>query len=122
MRKLLMLLGLAASSLVLMIAPATVSATHSPGEGPDQDLASGTMESVIGTKFHVNAHSGPSGEDAGGHFYVERKEAVGPAQLDFAGDVTCLTVIGNVAFVGGSIDRSKTDLPFPGEGSGIILN
>jgi hypothetical protein len=38
------------------------------------DFVRGTATGALGTQFYVNARSGPSGEDATGHFYVERKD------------------------------------------------
>lgn len=101
-------------------------ATHSNGEGPDYDFVRGTWESATGAKFHVNAKSGPSGEDPKGRFYVEFKEAAEatPPRIpfDFRGEVTCLNVDGNTARVGGRVTHAKGDLPGnPAEGGGFLI-
>lgn len=125
MRKLLAVLTLALLlSLVLVggVGVGVASATHSEGDGPNYDFARGTATGASGGQFHVNARSGPSGEDATGHFYVERKNpASGPA-FDFRGEVTCLRVDGNRAVVGGRVTQTKGDFPAnPAEGSGFLI-
>lgn len=116
MRRVLLLLGLATSSLALMAAP--VSATHSPGGGPNYDKANGTVEDVFPSTLHVNAISDANGANPRGHLWYE---AGAPSfMVEVAGEVTCLRVVGNLATVGMRIERSK--LPgFPGEGNGFLF-
>src|SRR5688572_666896 len=119
MKRLLAALFLAlVASLALAVNAA--SATHSNGQGPKQDLAAGTGQTDsfgIEIKVHVNAQSGPSGEDPRGHFSYQ---AVDPFS-DFAisGRVTCLNVAGNLAAVGGVVERSN-EPGFPA-GEGVLL-
>lgn len=101
-----------------LIAPTTVSATHSPGGGPKSDKVDGTVEDLFPSTLHVNAISNPDGTDARGHLWYTA-DATGFV-VDVAGEVTCLNVQGNRATVGMRIDRSK--LPgFPGEGNGFLF-
>lgn len=67
------------------------------------------------SQIHLNARSGPLGEDPRGHFFVR---AVFP-DADVRGSISCLTVVGNTASVGLEIERSRTPA-FP-EGSGLLL-
>lgn len=108
--------------LILSLAiPLAASASHAPGEGPNQDKVDGTLEDLPGTTLHVNAYSDPGGANPGGHFYY-RSEQAGFGPFDEVGDVTCVNVFdANHAWVGGRIDRSK--IPgLPGEeGNGFLF-
>ena len=93
------------------------------GIGGDRDRVSGTGQFVgVGplgptdVMMHVNATSGPLGEDARGHLFVKR---VLPSEVAFQGEVTCLLVVGNRATIGGRVVNSR--LPFPEEGTGIVI-
>ncbi len=101
---------------------AVVFASHSGGKGPKQDFATGTGHRFASgpplpdgvesrTIMHVNARSVPGGgERARGRFFVKREaSALVPSRpdLDFSGRVTCMTVEGNRAVVGGVITRDK---------------
>jgi hypothetical protein len=119
MKRLLAALFLA---LVASLALAVNLASATPGnaQGPKTDLAAGTGQTdFFGSeiKVHVNAQSGPSGEDPRGHFSYQ---AVDPS-LDFeiSGRVTCLNVVGNRAVVGGVVERSN-DPSFPA-GEGVLI-
>ncbi len=89
-------------------------ATHSNGNGPNKDFVTGsTRFPFLDAKVHINAMSGPSGEDPRGHFYINQESfAV------FRGTVTCLNVVGNRAMVGGEVERSSPG--FPDEGTGFL--
>jgi hypothetical protein len=103
-----------------LIVPLAASASHSPGGGPDLDKVDGTVEDVFPSTLHVNAISNPDGTEARGKFYYRADVSTFFPALDEVGEVTCLRVVGNRAFVGGRIDRSK--LPtFPGEGNGFLF-
>jgi hypothetical protein len=98
------------------------SATHSNGEGPKQDLVSGTSQFEGGgfdAQLHVNATSGPSGEDPRGHFFY-RQSSSGTNQFDFSGRVTCVNVNGNLAGLAGEVTKSKN--PSVAEGSGVLIS
>ncbi len=112
-----------ALALAALVATAGAAlATHSGGKGPKRDLATGTgirtavlpNGSDTRVMMGVSAHSGPSGENARGHFFVKRKTdppVAGRPDLDFSGSVTCLRVIGNQAIVGGVVTKDRLDLP-----------
>jgi hypothetical protein len=119
-KKLLAALALALL-LSLALGMSVANATHNTGEGPpNRDFARGTVESISETQTHVNAISGPLGENPQGHFYVERKQPEGAAPaLDYRGDVTCLRVDGNRAAIGGEVTQSK--LGNIAEGTGILI-
>ena len=125
MSKLLTALTLAlllSLALVGAVEIGVASATHSEGEGPNNDFVRGTVTTGTGAKFHVNATSRLSGEDPKGHFYAEIKEGTPPRQFDFSGEVTCLRVEGNQAVVGGVVTKTKGDFPSnPPEGSGFLI-
>lgn len=100
-----------ATALACLALPAAAAATHSGGQGPKQDFAQGTGHAdlpqfgQIGT-FHVNAKSGPGGEDARGHVRLEILRN-GALQAELRGRVTCLNVAGNRAVVGAEIERGE---------------
>jgi hypothetical protein len=76
---------------------------------PNQDSAVGTIERLTRAGFpttvHVNAMSGPQGEDARGAFWTTL-DVPELGQLEFRGHVTCLAVDGNRAAVRGTVDVS----------------
>jgi hypothetical protein len=105
----------------LALAVSAANATHSEGNGPEHDFVSGTGQNLssvitIEREVHVNARRTPSG-DVQGYFSVRQE---GFSNLDFRGEVTCLTVEGNRARVVGEITQSKDE---PGlEGLGFLLS
>src|ERR671914_1308632 len=92
----------------LLLLPAVASATHSEGNGPNQNFARGTaiFDSelfpgfVLDFTIHANATSGPLGQDPKGHWYF-RSEESGLGAADVRGEVTCLNVLGNQAGIAG---------------------
>jgi hypothetical protein len=116
---------LAALTLALLVSVAlgasVASATHSNGAGPKNDFVTGTGQfspETVDQQVHVNAKSGPSGEDPQGYFFVTGTSDQGQP-IDFRVRVTCLFVNGNIATVGGEIERSRTSaVPV---GAGFVL-
>jgi len=118
--------------LALAACPVVAGATHSNGEGPERDFATGTAirtavlpnGSDTRVMMEVSARSGASGENAGGRFFVKRTTdppVAGRPDLDFSGRVTCLRIVGNRAIVGGVVTRDNLDLPSNQiEGTGFL--
>jgi hypothetical protein len=106
--------------VVLGTVPGVAGATHSNGQGPGHDFVVGTVKfsgmspegNQVTAERHVNAKSGPSGQEAEGYFWIRQESPRG--NLDFSGRVTCLSINGNRAVVGGEVERGKL-LP-PGRG------
>ena len=121
MKKLLTALTLALlASLALSIGAGVAGATHSDGQGPNKDFVTGTgqfLPETLDLEIHVNAMSGPSGEDPKGHFFVRQAEVL---DIDFRGEVTCLRVDGNRATIGGEITQARAGDEIL-EGRGILL-
>jgi hypothetical protein len=103
----------------LALGSSAANATHSEGGGPHQDLVAGTGRFEVfpgeAVKIHVNAKSGPSGEDARGRFSVNHE-----GFYAVRGEVTCLSVVGNRATVGGEITQAQGELE-GFEGFGILI-
>jgi hypothetical protein len=74
---------------------------------PGQDSVVGTGERIalggMPVTVHVNATSGPAGEDARGTFWVMRGA---PPETRFRGRITCLAVEGNRAAARGIVEES----------------
>jgi hypothetical protein len=102
---------LATATAAAAVTPGFAVATHSTGTEPNHDQVDGTgrLGAPFFTQVHVNATSGPLGEDAQGEYYVD-KDLFG---RDFRGQVTCLNVFGNLAVVGALIERSDSPTLFP---------
>ena len=126
MKRLLVSLGV---SLVALAALAAVaSATHSNGQGPNQDTLHGTARLDLDTPFgtfpsqqHINASAHPRGnKDVIGHFYT-RIDAGPPTfppgtEENLSGDVLCLTADGNRSNDRGVITDSEGPVPVTGLG------
>jgi hypothetical protein len=103
--------------LAVLVALCLVVPIGASANPPNQDKVDGTVEDIFPSTLHVNAISDADGANARGHLWYE---AYDPAQIEVAGEVTCMNVQGNLATVGMRIDRSK--LPgFPGEGNGFLF-
>ncbi len=115
-----------AGLLALALSPVVAVATHGEGQGSSKkDFAGGTGQfqglgpaGPTDVTMHVNANSGPGGQNATGRFFVHREL---PSKLDLRGTVTCLKVIGNQAVIGGRIEHSKIADPLFPEGGGIVI-
>ncbi|MDQ3766569.1 MAG: hypothetical protein M3346_04395 [Actinomycetota bacterium] len=80
----------------------TAAATHSGGVEPPNDFVVGSIRfAPFDADIHINAVSGPSGEEARGGFFYRQ----GP--VEFRGEVTCLRTIANRAVAGGRIETSN---------------
>jgi hypothetical protein len=102
------LLLLPVALLAIVAVPTIASATESG------DSATGSaMFDVVDAHVVVSAHSGPSGEDAHGHFSLDQ----GVGDLQLWAEVTCLNVQGNLAAIGGRTVKSKTGIP---AGTGVL--
>jgi hypothetical protein len=101
----------AMAGLAVILAPAGgASASHSPaaGAGPPQDFAVGGGQTIFESTVGFSAHSGPSGEDARGHY----AETVLGGSIKDRAEVTCLRVVGNEAvFVGVVTDAASNTVP-----------
>jgi hypothetical protein len=103
-------------SAILLASP-----TASRAQAPTQDSVVGTAgfgDPAAGVTAAIDAHSGPSGENAAG------TATFGARQTFFGGRVTCLNVTGNRAIIGGdsafvgpegylfvAVDNSTTGTP-----------
>jgi hypothetical protein len=97
------LAAVAASLLVLVLAPAA-GASHDPsGEPVGEDFVTGSF-SAVGFVFTIDAHSGPSGENPTGEVTVSTRFG------SQTGRVTCLNVASNRATIG--VDLSATGSGF----------
>ncbi len=120
---------LAALTLALLLSLAlgvsVASATHSNGEGPNHDFAQGTGRATffggVEQLLHVNARSGPLGQNPQGFVFVKSEDPTGRLTFNVRGEVVCLNVVGNIATLEFRITQSDT--PFLPEGSplGIII-
>lgn len=129
MKKLLAALILA---LILSVVAGSGAAlaTHSNGEGPNNDFARGTVKEFVSIGSveveqinEVNATSGAAGEDPRGHFFIKSHASVSTSAFNFeaSGRVTCLRVGGNRAMVGGVVERGTTVAGTSLEGRGYLV-
>ena len=99
------LLCLSLAALALGLVPAATADSNGP-KSSSQDYATGSAKfTAIDAHVIVDAHSGPAGEDAHGHFALDQA-----GLIDYFADVTCLKVVGNEAVMGGVITKEKTGL------------
>jgi hypothetical protein len=110
MRRVLFLLGMAATALLggpgssSAQAPAGDSVIASVSTAVDPDFAAGRL-GCCSYAFSIDAHSGALGEAPGGQVHVAfGGRGVDP--YDFAGHVTCLAVNGNQAVIGVVVDEN----------------
>jgi hypothetical protein len=88
--------------LCLVLAPAAASAAPGSGKGPKQDLVAGTGR-TDSYAVHVNAQSGPNGEDPRGKVRFEvTSDPTGFFNVN--ADVTCMDVQGHDSVVAGIRD------------------
>ena len=106
--------------LCLALAPGAASAAPGNGKGPKQDLVAGTGQ--LGSfRVHVNAQSGPSGEDPRGKVRFEVPGDPTNPFLNFNADVTCMDVVGSDSVLAGVTDIGLVffiNLSDNGEGRG----
>ena len=99
------------SAVVFVAMPASAIGSHSPGKGPKRDLVVGSARfPVVAAHARINAKSGPNGENPRGHFFLRQ------GSLQFRGSVTCMRVVGNLASVGGRVNKSNPSGPPVGSG------
>lgn len=81
--------------------------------GNDRVMGTGHRLNLAGqpTRVHVNAKSGPAGENASGDFWVS-VETADLGTVSLRGRIHCLTVDGNHAAARGTVERS-TAPPVP---------
>ena len=91
---------------VLVAALVCCSPASAAAQTPNQDFVIGTAgfgDPQFGVTASVDAHSGPSGENATG------TATFGARQTFFGGPVTCLNVTGNRAVIGGDSGFASAD-------------
>jgi hypothetical protein len=123
MRRLLGLL--AVSALAAGLVPTTAYATHSAGQGPAKDFVTGTLKLTLPTplgSFPGQIHNNGSSEDASGsglpaqgHFYMDIFSTTA-GTVNVAGDIVCLTAVGNQAWMRAVVIDSSSDVAPPGFG------
>jgi hypothetical protein len=123
------LLGSLVVALLALAAMATVAnATHSNGQGPNEDTLHGTARLLLDTPFgtfpsqqHIDASSEPQGnQNTIGNFFT-RIDAGPPTfppgtEEDLSGDVLCLNAVGNASNDRGLITDSSGPVPVTGLG------
>jgi hypothetical protein len=104
----------AGAQAVVGTLPPELAALDAPD--PRQSVALGAGKAgIVGEWTNIAAHSGPLGENARGQFHS--KVTSGPLSgFEIRGEVTCLTVVGNQAGIGGIITElvnNPTQIPDP---------
>jgi hypothetical protein len=90
---------------VALALPSLASAAPPPPPPPQLDTATATGSIGSFTNIHVDAHSGPSGENPGGSAsfdgtaVIQRPGGVERIPFGVSGPVTCLNVTGNEAVI-----------------------
>jgi hypothetical protein len=118
------ILKFATLGLVIVMA-AGIASAQGRGEGSG-DLVAGTGQILIPSLnvhvfVHVNAKSGPAGEDPRGRIIVRNVASIAGPLIDIQGRITCVTVQGNAATVGFEVTKSKEGSVVP-EGFGGIFS
>jgi hypothetical protein len=95
-----------------------------PASAETADLVAGTGQflgdgspAFPGIELYVTARGGRSGEAASGRFSFRTENVAGVPNSQ--GSVTCVSVVGNAAVIGGAIEKSDT--PTPDGFSGVIM-
>lgn len=119
------LVAVAVSLTTLLMAAGLAAASHSNGKGPRHDMTVGTgalEDGPVFVKLHVNAKSGPLGQDASGHFTFQGNPPPLPpgVVIDVQGRVTCLTTFGNRSTFGFEVTKRKSG-PFPVGSGGFFV-
>jgi hypothetical protein len=115
--------------LALLAVAGLAAANHSGGKGPARDRVAGTGAvdtpvtpfGPIFVKLHVNAKSGPSGENPRGKI-VFRGNPPPFGAVDVHGKITCMNVTGNQAVVGFVVTKSRAGFPVGTHGEFSILD
>jgi hypothetical protein len=115
--------------LALLATAGSAVATHSNGKGPGKDLVAGTGAvdtpvtpfGPIFVKLHVNAKSGPDGENPRGRL-VFRGNPPPFGAVDIRAKITCVNVSGNQATVGFVVTKSRAGFPVGTNGEFSILD
>jgi hypothetical protein len=107
------LLGAAIYGLVLVGAGTSPAAQNESGTTFAKVTGSGTAVFPAGTPVagdteEIAVHAGIAADgSATGHFHVIHHLAAGGISGNVSGDVTCLMVVGNTAFISGFITKGK---------------
>ena len=132
MRRVALAIGLAL--VIVSVAVAPISATHSLGSGPKMDLVAGTGTLVVPEPFvqapqlHVNAKRDPETGQPQGRFFIRvsaeetrewHPEATGAFSM--RGAVVCLNVAVNTATLVGRIDQISGVSPYPAASVGAFV-
>lgn len=99
-----------ASGFVLITMSTIATASAAPKHDKVQGSGINNPPNGVFAQFHINAKSGPNGEDPQGKFSFKRKD--GAPNEKFTAEVTCVNVQGNLASVIGYVTKTKND-PFP---------
>jgi hypothetical protein len=121
MKKLLAVLTLALIFSV-GLAVSAANATHSNGEGPNHDFVQGTGKATfiggLAQQLHVNAWSGPLGQNPQGFVFIKSEGESGSLTFNGRGEVQCLNVFGNRATLAFRITQSDNPNLLP---EGLVL-
>jgi hypothetical protein len=104
MRKVLIAL---VAVMVVVLGAAGGTATADPQGAEWLAAGTGTLQPPPGfgqPMLHVNAQSDDGGVNPRGHFWIRYPNGGG----EFGGHVVCLTVVGNLAWLTGQIERVRT--------------